>query len=110
MSLRNGQNSDGTGIGDSQHATTSQELPRRVHFSSPIASFVKTQEILGTDSENFTPEQTKATPTVKDNKGKGTAVITPENYNNTFVPLILRRDDGETALDLSTPELIREYM
>ncbi|RPA89353.1 hypothetical protein L873DRAFT_1890767 [Choiromyces venosus 120613-1] len=56
MSLGNSQNSDGTGIGDSQHAATSQELPRRLRFSSPIANFAKIQEILGTDSGNFTPE------------------------------------------------------
>ncbi|RPA98735.1 hypothetical protein L873DRAFT_1911937 [Choiromyces venosus 120613-1] len=42
MSLGNGQNSDSTGIGDNQHAATSQELPRRVRFSSSIASFAKT--------------------------------------------------------------------
>ncbi|RPA96846.1 hypothetical protein L873DRAFT_1791428 [Choiromyces venosus 120613-1] len=41
MTLGNGQNSDGTGIGDSQHAATSQELPRRVRFSSPIASLAR---------------------------------------------------------------------
>ncbi|RPA91079.1 hypothetical protein L873DRAFT_1872251 [Choiromyces venosus 120613-1] len=36
MTLGNGQNSDGTGIGDSQHAPTSQALPKRAHFSSPL--------------------------------------------------------------------------
>ncbi|RPA97317.1 hypothetical protein L873DRAFT_1790996 [Choiromyces venosus 120613-1] len=110
MSLGNGQNSDSTGIGDSQHTATSQELPRRVPFSSPIAIFGKTQEISGLESRNFTPEQTKVTPTPRNRKGKGKAVETPGNLCNTLAPLILTRDDGETILDLSTPELIREYM
>ncbi|RPA98602.1 hypothetical protein L873DRAFT_1790188 [Choiromyces venosus 120613-1] len=107
MSLGNGQNSDGTGIGDSQHAATSQELPRRVRFSSPIVSFTKTREIPATDSGNFTPEQTKTTLMPKSKKGKEKAV---EGPGNTLAPLILTGDDGETILDLSTPELIREYM
>ncbi|RPB03336.1 hypothetical protein L873DRAFT_1787128 [Choiromyces venosus 120613-1] len=107
MTLGNGQNSDGTGIGDSQHAPTSQELPRKVRFSSPIASFAKAREILATDSGNFTLEQTKATPIPRSKKGKEKAV---EGPNSTLAPLILTGDDGETILDLSTPELIREHM
>ncbi|RPA97101.1 hypothetical protein L873DRAFT_1791167 [Choiromyces venosus 120613-1] len=107
MSLGNGQNSDGTGIGDSQHAATSQELPRRVRFSSLIASFTKAREIPATDSRNFTPEQTKATPTPRNKNGKEKAV---EGPGSTLAPLILTGDDGETILDLSTPELIREHM
>ncbi|RPB00559.1 hypothetical protein L873DRAFT_1788935 [Choiromyces venosus 120613-1] len=104
MSLRNGQNSDGTGIGDSQYAATSQELLRRVRFSSPIASFAKIQEIPATDSGNFTPEQTEASPMPRNKKEK------EKGPSNTLALLILTGDDGETTLDLSTPELIREYM
>ncbi|RPB01694.1 hypothetical protein L873DRAFT_1886039 [Choiromyces venosus 120613-1] len=107
MALGNGQNLDGTGIGDSQHATTSQELPRRVHFSSPIATFEKTPEIPATDSGNFTPEQAKTTPTPRTRKGKEKAT---EGPNNTLTPLILTENGEETALDLSTPELIRKHM
>ncbi|RPA88828.1 hypothetical protein L873DRAFT_1900622 [Choiromyces venosus 120613-1] len=106
MSLGNGQNSDGIRIGDSQYAATSQELPRRVHFSSPIASFANMQEIPATDSGNFTPEQTETTPMPRSKKGKEKAV----KGGNTLTPLILTGDDGETILDLSTPELIRKQM
>ncbi|RPA98608.1 hypothetical protein L873DRAFT_1912579 [Choiromyces venosus 120613-1] len=107
MSLGNSQNSDGTGIGDSKYATTSQELPRRVRFSSPIVSFAKIQEIPATDSGNIAPEQTEVIPMPRNKKGKEKAV---EGPGNTLAPLILTGDDGETILDLSTPELIREHM
>ncbi|RPA98809.1 hypothetical protein L873DRAFT_1789938 [Choiromyces venosus 120613-1] len=107
MSLGNGQNLDGTGIGDSQYAANSQELPRRVRLSSPIASFTKTQEFPATDSGNFTPEQTEAIPMPRNKKEKEKAV---EDPINTLAPLILTGDDGKTILDLSTPELIREHI
>ncbi|RPB02257.1 hypothetical protein L873DRAFT_1787662 [Choiromyces venosus 120613-1] len=110
MSLGNGQNLDGTGIGDSQDTTTSQELLRRVHFFSPITSFTKIQEILGMDFGNFTPDQKKTTPMLRNKKGKEKAVETLENLGNTLAPLILTGDNRETILDLSTPELIREHM
>ncbi|RPB02326.1 hypothetical protein L873DRAFT_1787710 [Choiromyces venosus 120613-1] len=110
MSLENGQNSDGTGIGDSQHAATFQELPRRVRFSFPIANFIKIQEIPGTNYGNFTSEQTEVTLMPSNKKGKEKAVETPKYLSNTLAPLILTGDDRETILDLSTPELMREHM
>ncbi|RPA88679.1 hypothetical protein L873DRAFT_1796525 [Choiromyces venosus 120613-1] len=77
MSLGNSQNSDGTGIGDSQHATISQELPRRVYLSSPITSFAKTQEIPGTDTRNNTPEKNKYNPNTQKGKRKGKSSQNP---------------------------------
>ncbi|RPA99276.1 hypothetical protein L873DRAFT_1906862 [Choiromyces venosus 120613-1] len=109
MSLGNGQNSDGTGIGDSQHAT-SQELPRRVCFSCPIATFAKRQEIPGMDSGNFTPEQTQTKPTPRGSKGKEKALENEGGLSSTLALLILIGEDGETVLDLSTLELIEEHI
>ncbi|RPA95577.1 hypothetical protein L873DRAFT_1307088 [Choiromyces venosus 120613-1] len=73
MTLRNGQNTDSTGIRDSQHAPTSQALPRRVYFSSSIKIGATNKEIQGTDSGNFILEQTNTTSSelLPPSKGKG---------------------------------------
>ncbi|KAG0124222.1 hypothetical protein HOY82DRAFT_618138 [Tuber indicum] len=62
MSLENGKNTDNTGLGDSQHAPTPEELEqnkqRTVRFTSPV-------EIPGTGSGNATmnpSSQTSTTP------------------------------------------------
>ncbi|RPA91645.1 hypothetical protein L873DRAFT_1794754 [Choiromyces venosus 120613-1] len=108
MSLDDSKNLDGTGIGDSQHISTSQELPRGVCFSSPL-------EIPGTSSGNITVKllpsssssssvQILTKKNTKSNKGKErtTQETTPqESLTTILAPFHLG------SIKINTPEDVR---
>jgi len=115
MTLGGGQNTDGTGIGDSIHAPDSS-LPeeRRVRFSS-LPPPHQPSTILGTDSGNFTPEKTpyqrhandlwnlaQQSAAMAKDKGKNAAPLTttPSQQRQTNTP---SSSSNNTANTTNTP-------